>query len=369
MSCYHIEATVKEEDSFKWRFTGIYGESRSEEKEKTWRLLRILRDRSNLPWLCCGDFNEILFNCEKEGGPPRSEKCMESFREALVDCDLYDLGFVGDVFTWRNQHHRAESYVKERLDRAVANSSWRGKFPLARVVNGDPRHSDHRPVIVDMGGRERKEWDKPMEIMKKFEARWMEEEECAARVGEAWSNALEMGDSSLMEIQKHLLVELWEWDRTVLGELEKRIKKAKTDLERCRRERLSQDQVNKEHVLRYKLERLLDQQHVYWKQRAHSTWLTQGDRNTKFFHAQASERKRKNYVEKLVDDGGAVVVGKHLKMFIANQYQQLFMSAAGDHMEEVLECVQSRVSHAMNEGLIAPFSNEEVWKACKVWET
>jgi hypothetical protein len=56
-------------------------------------------------------------------------------------------------------------------------------------------------------------------------------------------------------------------------------------------------------------------------------------------------------------------------MFIANQYQQLFMSAAGDHMEEVLECVQSRVSHAMNEGLIAPFSNEEVWKACKVWET
>lgn len=40
-----------------------------------------------------------------------------------------------------------------------------------------------------------------------------------------------------------------------------------------------------------------------------------------------------------MDDGGAVVVGKHLKLFIANQYQQLFMSAAGDHMEDILECV------------------------------
>jgi hypothetical protein len=37
-------------------------------KEKTWRLLRILKQRSMLPWLCCGDFNEVMFNCEKEGG-------------------------------------------------------------------------------------------------------------------------------------------------------------------------------------------------------------------------------------------------------------------------------------------------------------
>jgi hypothetical protein len=58
----------------------MYGEPRSEEKEKTWRLLRILCDRSTLPWLCCGDFHEILFNCEKEGGAPRSESCMAKFR-------------------------------------------------------------------------------------------------------------------------------------------------------------------------------------------------------------------------------------------------------------------------------------------------
>jgi hypothetical protein len=66
---------------------------------------------------------------------------MHKFRLALEDCDLHDLGFVGDPYTWRNNHHVAASYTKERLDRAVANSTWRCTFPKVRVANGDPRHS------------------------------------------------------------------------------------------------------------------------------------------------------------------------------------------------------------------------------------
>ena len=68
-----------------------------------------------MPWLCCGDFNEILFNHEKEGGPPRAERCMEKFRQALEDCELQDLGFVGDAFTWKNHHHDANRYTKKDL--------------------------------------------------------------------------------------------------------------------------------------------------------------------------------------------------------------------------------------------------------------
>jgi hypothetical protein len=80
-------------------FIRIYGESKSEEKDKTWELLRLLKTKFNLPWIVCGDFNEILFNYEKEGGIPRAEHCMEKFRQALEDFELHDLGYVGDVFT------------------------------------------------------------------------------------------------------------------------------------------------------------------------------------------------------------------------------------------------------------------------------
>ena len=102
----------------------------------------------------CGDFNEILFQHEKEGGAPRSKTMMENFRRALEDCELHDLGFVGDVYMWRNHHHDVASYINERLDCVVANTTWRCKFPLVRVINGDSHHSDHRPIIVDLGERE-----------------------------------------------------------------------------------------------------------------------------------------------------------------------------------------------------------------------
>ena len=117
---YHMDAVVKEEDGHVWRLTGIYGEPKAEEKEKTWRLMRILNNLYKKPWLCFGDFNEILFGYEKEGGQPRAASCMERFRNTLEDCGLEDLGCEGDMFTWRNNHHKAAGYIKERLDRAVA---------------------------------------------------------------------------------------------------------------------------------------------------------------------------------------------------------------------------------------------------------
>jgi hypothetical protein len=54
------------------RFTGVYGEAHTEFKFKTWDLLEAshMEDGDHLPWLCAGDFNEILFHHEKEGGVP-----------------------------------------------------------------------------------------------------------------------------------------------------------------------------------------------------------------------------------------------------------------------------------------------------------
>lgn len=72
----------------------------------------------------------------------------------LEDCDLHDLGYMGDPFTWINHNHVPASYTRERLDRVVSNNIWRSKFPLVRVFNGDPRHFDHRPVIMDVEERD-----------------------------------------------------------------------------------------------------------------------------------------------------------------------------------------------------------------------
>jgi hypothetical protein len=145
----YIDAEVKEADGFVWRLTGFYGEPVIDKKVLSWKALCTLNAMRRRPWLCVGDFNEVLMEGEKECGPKRNQVCMDRFKEALEDCDLNDLGFEGDPFTWRNNSHTSQHYICERLDRAVARGEWISKFPLYRVINGEPRHLDHRPVIVD----------------------------------------------------------------------------------------------------------------------------------------------------------------------------------------------------------------------------
>jgi hypothetical protein len=128
----HIDVEVVQPDGFKWRLTGIYGEPRQENREDTWRLLRTLHHQSNLPWMCIGDFNEILYSFEKQGGVPKPQAQMDKFRDALDYSNLQDLGFEGDMFTWRNNNWRAEGYIRERLDRAVAPLLGVSTFQISR---------------------------------------------------------------------------------------------------------------------------------------------------------------------------------------------------------------------------------------------
>lgn len=61
------------------------------------------------------DFNEILFSFEKQGGRQREENQMIEFRCALEECNLVDLGFLGQWFTWERGRLPSNN-TRERLD-------------------------------------------------------------------------------------------------------------------------------------------------------------------------------------------------------------------------------------------------------------
>ncbi|KAL1101097.1 hypothetical protein V6Z11_D05G275300 [Gossypium hirsutum] len=96
----HIDVIVEEGgDNKRWRFTSFYGSPYSWDRGDAWNLLRQLRCNGDYPWLICGDFNEILYGFEKNGGLPREERRMEDFRQVLEECSLNDLGYSGKWFT------------------------------------------------------------------------------------------------------------------------------------------------------------------------------------------------------------------------------------------------------------------------------
>ena len=119
---FHIDAIITEANTnFKWRITGFYGHPQTYLRQFSWDLLAFLRDQYKLPWICFGDFNEILSTVEKSGGLLRPQCQMEKFRNVVNFCGFKDLGYVGPDFTWCNMKE-GDDRMYLRLDRAFATS-------------------------------------------------------------------------------------------------------------------------------------------------------------------------------------------------------------------------------------------------------
>ena len=69
--------------------------------------MRFLRAQSAAPWLCLGDFNEVLLVEEQIGGNGREAWQMAAFQETVNECRLSDLGYHGLPYMWDDQIGRA----------------------------------------------------------------------------------------------------------------------------------------------------------------------------------------------------------------------------------------------------------------------
>jgi len=213
---------------------------------------------------------------------------MQAFQDALLDCDLSDIGYSGDKFTWRR------GKIRERLDRGAADTRWNMMFPNAVLINGEMVKSDHRPLIVntdDLSGTVQ-----PREGTRRFEARWLKEETVEEIVQASWARARAMGHApDLMSKVQAVHHDLHDWDRNILKKPVQRMKKLKRDLEAVRRGPLTDEAIAAEKEFLLRLELLMEQEEITWVQRARANWLKHGDRNTSYFHHFASTRKKETW--------------------------------------------------------------------------
>jgi hypothetical protein len=292
-----------------------------------------------------GDFNEILYLHEKEGGNPRPQQYMNAFRDALVDCDLKDLGYLGDRFTWRRGR------IRERLDRAVANPGFMNMMPNVAVTNMKFQRSDHRPILLDAEHYRVNHAMGPT-CPRRFEARWLREEKFGDVVASAWEEAsLHVHQGGVLDKLGFLHENLHVWDEVVLKKPRKQLQAAQRELERVMRAPMNDENDERRTELASRIERLLEQQEIHWQQRSRANWLHNGDKNTNYFHNYANARKKKNYIAKLKDDHGSWAEGDQLKPLIFDYFSNLFTSEVTMTDPAFLEKITPRISAAMNEKL------------------
>jgi hypothetical protein len=122
-----------------WCFTGFYGEPRRELRKNSWYLMRFLRSQLDLPWLCAGDFNEVLRADEHFGVCEREVWQKAGFQDAVADCGL--------PYTWDNRQHGAR-HVNVRLDRAFGDHRFLDMMGESSVRVFPIVFSDHAALVI-----------------------------------------------------------------------------------------------------------------------------------------------------------------------------------------------------------------------------
>ena len=108
----------------------------------------------------------------------------------------------------------------------------------------------------------------------------------------------------------------------------------------------------------------MEQLDLKWRQRAKETWMLHGDKNSKYFHTCASQRRRKNVISSILD-GEGVRHDKPMgieKAFVEHFNSILTMSSPRG-IKECLHLLPVRVTIEMNCKLLGKVSGEEVYQA------
>lgn len=84
-----------------WILSLVYASTRFNNRKILWDNLEQIFITHTLPWVLCGDFNEINSTADKFGGNPINNNRANSILTCL-QINMVDLGFTGSRFTWSN---------------------------------------------------------------------------------------------------------------------------------------------------------------------------------------------------------------------------------------------------------------------------
>ncbi|KAL3524646.1 hypothetical protein ACH5RR_013018 [Cinchona calisaya] len=103
---------------------------------------------------------------------------------------------------------------------------------------------------------------------------------------------------------------------------------------------------------------------MYLGQKSRAKWLKEGDRNTSYFHATMTSRRRRNRIFRLEKDNGTWgETNESIEEEVCEYYSKLFQSSGLQDCSKILDGILKTISDQMNKKLIKPVNTTEIRRA------
>ncbi|XP_075080475.1 uncharacterized protein LOC107786790 [Nicotiana tabacum] len=284
--------------------TLVYAKCDVIERIELWNSLYAMASDMTVPWLVGGDFNVIWDEEEKFGGLPVSLNEVDDFRHCINTCNLTDLGFKGSIYTWWNGRSE-EDCIFKRLDRCLdlVKENWKADFAANPFVS----------------------FNHKLKKLKKALSTWSK-----ATYGDIFQKI-----ASLEEV---VLVHERQFE-------------------------LSPTQMNRQklHKVQAEMIKYLALEEQFWRQKAGMAWFKDGDRNTRFFHAQVNGRRKRLKLTRIQDNlGNWVEEEDQIATEVVKFYQEQFREDTIPTTFHIIDHIPSMITMEQNEKLNSNPTREEI---------
>lgn len=173
--------------------TNVYEPPSWEGKENFCDELALLKGVCNGCLIICGDFNFTRSQLELKG-KTWSLKASNMFNDLIRFLELIDLPMKNQAFTWLNMQNHP---TLAKLDPFLVSTEWDQHFLLSEVYALPRITSDHCPILLSSGGRNKRNLFRLEEV-------WLRNDDFVKNIPVWWAK-IQQNDSAIHSFNSKLL--------------------------------------------------------------------------------------------------------------------------------------------------------------------
>lgn len=279
---------------------------------------------SDRPWVLMGDWNVSLHDRDHSEGGSYKTNDMVDFQECLDNIEVEDINSTGVHFTWVQSRLNPSNGIMKKIDRVMGNIDFMSMFSNSYAHFLPHLTSDHSPAVLIIPNMTRKKHkafrfsnfvaDKPVftDIVQK---EWnIQVDGCFMFKLVKKLKALKIPMKNLSWSFGNLNEKVVEWSD--------KLKDIQILIDKDPHNRVLKQE---EALILHEYKTAVHDEEKFLKQKAKIDWLSDGDKNSKFFYAVIKGRAHRSKIEAVNDENGIRYEGA----LVADQFVKHFQTFLG----------------------------------------